>query len=156
MSSGTLKFHIESSQKVLFIRVSGRATFEIAYRLEKFCFPFLEKSYHLEMDFSETEYLDSTFLGIMALFTRKSLFPILVCNASEDVFNYFKVLNIHTYFEFIERVFPNKWHILPEISEENSALILTVIDAHEELIHKGSKDSKKFKTLIESLKKSLE
>jgi len=155
MSSGNIKFNIEKIRKALYISVTGRATFEIAYMLEKFCLPFLEKNYHLEFDFSKTTYLDSTFLGIMALFTRKSIYPIMICNATQNVFDYFKVLNIHTYFEFTHKEFDLEWFELPLINEENSELIKTVIDAHEELIKKGSTDSNKFKSLVESLRKAL-
>lgn len=110
----------------------------------------------LILDLSRCVYLDSTLMGQL-ISLRKELFPvtIIIANPSPEAQQILTIMGLHKLFTLAERQIPEKLTLFDlespeEISSER------MLQAHELLSHLSPENTRRFETVIKTLRESLD
>ena len=145
------------------VEVSGRANFDYAVPLRELSGK-LTESVKLQIDLSNCEAMDSTFMGVLtmlALKLRKSGAKIMLINASEQLNKLLRDLGVAKLFNFVsgdETVKNNGVKTEVQLSGKASLLTTaqTVVDAHKTLVEADSSNAEKFDKVIEFAEQDVE
>lgn len=140
------------------IKLVGELRFNQSQALEQLI-ALIEKdssSANLELDLCDTQFLDSTMLGMIGrmgiLFNDKPHKPILYCNHN-DVRKGVEVMGVAQLFEMCEQCLDlEQLDIIQVDAEDKEKLKERVLKAHEALIKLDKKNQEKFDSLINQLK----
>lgn len=155
-------FYIGTYNKSLYIKLYGDITLKNILPLKKFLQDLdLAYFFHIIFDFQETEYLDSTSLGIIIntglgykeLSNRKLSFINMPKGLDESfiTFGFYEIADIN---KNVTMSFNQETLVpLPDESEKISGK--GILEAHKALADINEKNKEKFKTLIDLLEKQL-
>ena len=145
------------------IKIDGRATFESSVPLKSFADNFKnEKITHLVIDMSKCVWMDSTFMGTLAILGLKakdcSIKPVIL-NIDEKNCRLMSDLGITILFDFRkgeEIVSTDRSKANDGKSDYGQDVSDTILKAHETLIDIDSNNLRKFDKVVELLKKDTE
>ena len=145
------------------IEVEGRATFECSTSLKNFSDNIASGSVSkIVIDFRSCIYMDSTFMGVLAIVglkSRKLGIVVEIHNADQKIMRLIKDIGIENLFKFVSDSSQKSYEKLERVSEfqknDNESLAETVLKAHETLIEVNSSNAPKFEKVIELVKKEM-
>ena len=148
-----------------FLKPYGHITANLCFNLKNFLFKKfseLDNKYNFYLDLKDTDYMDSTFIGLIIGIEKKlnSLFNkhLIIINANETSFKLLKNMGLNKILIFDNKALPDEISFLEidlnnEIEDiEKTKLILST---HKELSSISEENREKFKTLEEVLEKEL-
>jgi anti-sigma B factor antagonist len=140
------------------IKVEGRATFECSPPLKNFSKNISsELIKNIFIDLSECTWMDSTFMGTLAIIGLKAKISnvhIEIVNSGKKNLDLLEELGIATLFIFNNSSESNKneWDSL---SGDSSDIAQTVLNAHEALIEIDESNTPKFSKVVELIKEDI-
>lgn len=143
------------------VKVKGRANFECSPPLRAMSANLENnKITGLHVDLSECSGMDSTFMGILAMIALKVKqlgITADIINAGENNIRLLTGLGLQKLFNFTE-VLPGKNFNWDEKKSDSSRheTAHTVLDAHQTLIDVDKENEKRFKNVVEFVKKDIE
>jgi anti-anti-sigma regulatory factor len=130
----------------IFVRVEGRATHLNSQPLREFLEVMLQRGHRdLDLDMKECIFLDSTFVGVLAVIALRVRGPLAgtvrLFNASERCLELFRGLGVERYFNVISPEEsaketlpgPQDLDVLPAASRTRAAWATTILEAHRVL-----------------------
>ena len=109
-------------------------------------------------DLTDTEYMDSTILGVLATVARwaseHGLEPPILANPSEDVAMVLSSMGFEHYFtigDFRQQPDPTHLHSAPPGSRENNPKAQVLLDAHRALMAMNAKNRDEFRDVTQLL-----
>ncbi len=153
---------ISNRDGVYLIRVCGRATFECAPPLRNLAKSLEQTSFsEINVDLSACSWMDSTFMGILAMLglrARKIDAVMNICNAGEQNRNLLYGLGLKKLFCFVDGPVcdadaGNTWNDGTENSQPNAQ---TVLDAHKTLMDVDEQNVKKFERVVDMVQKDID
>jgi len=158
LSEGRYLYTVKDNK--YYIKLVGTFRYDISSGFNKFLNDILINNHCMDflIDLTETEYLDSTNLGLIARIARymnKSGRKAKIISVNEDVnkilcsVGFDEVFIIVDKYEAVEDTFNEIVHI----NEEERPFIKMMLEAHKNLICVSEKNIKKFKTVIELIGK---
>ena len=147
--------------KHFFIKISGRATYDFCDGFKDFVDKVIDENLSdaVLIDLSETEYLDSTNLGLLAkiavyqlenyqskatiLSTEENITQLIINTGLEQIFNIINVDNNQT----------SEWtNIMSKQFDDSKKLSKTLLETHEILMNLNDKNKSEFKDVVNLLK----
>ncbi len=159
MGNGNIK--IVSKNSIYLVKIKGRATFEYAPTLKNFAGTILSENISaIRIDLSECTWMDSTFMGTLAILglkSREKSIPVTIHKASEKNMGLIKELGINILFLFSDNLesLDVDSPATGAISHEED-MGRTMLDAHQTLIDINSQNAEKFDNVIDFIKKDIE
>ena len=157
----TPKIFLAFENKECHIKVKGRANFECSPPLRAVSANLDNNRISgLYVDLSVCSGMDSTFMGILAMIALKVKqlgITADIINAGENNIRLLTGLGLQKLFNFSEAV-PGKNFNWDEKKSENSRIETahTVLDAHQTLIDVDKENEKRFKNVVDFVKKDIE
>jgi len=158
---GNANIKIVSKNSIYIVRIEGRATFEYAPTLKNFAGTILSEDISaIRIDLSECTWMDSTFMGTLAILGLKSKeksIPVTIYKASEKNMGLIKELGIHILFLFSDKTeeLDVKLPSTGVLSHEED-MGKTMLDAHQTLIDINSQNAEKFYNVVDLIKRDVE
>jgi len=145
------------------IKVEGRANFECSPPLRNFSDNItLGSISRIVFDFSSCTWMDSTFMGTLAILglkSRKLSIVVEIHNADQKNIGLIRDIGIEKLFKFVSdssQKTDAKWENISEFQKNNNEdLAETVLKAHETLIEADSSNAPKFAKVIDLLKEDM-
>ena len=113
------------------------------------------------IDLSDTDWLDSTNLGLLAKISRYSLknhqAKPLLFSQKEDINQLLDNMGFGNFFQIIDKIDESQLQLqeLNEVHKCRQSMKKIMLDAHENLIEMNSENKEKFKNVIDVLRSSL-
>ncbi len=158
---GNANIKIVSKNSIYLVKIGGRATFEYAPTLKNFAGTILSENISaIRIDLSECTWMDSTFMGTLAILglkSREKSIPVTIHKASEKNMGLIKELGINVLFLFSDSLenLDVDFSAIGAISHEED-MGRTMLDAHQTLIDINSQNAEKFDNVIDFIKKDIE
>ena len=143
------------------MRLEGKGTHLNSYLLKRYILQCLEENRSLfQVDLSQCNYMDSTFLGMLAglgiKMEKRSLPQIKLMNPTERIRGLLEGLGVEQLFRVIQEDYPissfNELHGKELGKEEKSREML---EAHEKLVQISQSNNAKFRDVITLLRKKV-
>ncbi|CAM3100432.1 STAS domain-containing protein [Streptobacillus felis] len=142
-------------------KICGKATMKNSKVLSDFVDEKINEAKGILFEMSETTYMDSTFLGLVAKYAidikmskGKSL---VILNPSDEAFNFLKQTGIN---KFVEVITKDDIKVTEEISGEDFSNNLEkskyILEMHEILMGLNEENEKVFKPVVDAMKKVIE
>lgn len=162
MSKGNLM--IAREDYGIIIKVEGRADLECSPPLKNFSDNIIPGSIsRIVFDFSSCIWMDSTFMGTLAILglkSRKLGIVVEIHNIDQKNMGLLKDIGIERLFKFEEDLSQKteaKWENISDTQKsDDKALAETILKAHETLIEADSSNAPKFEKVIDLVKKDIE
>ncbi|MDP8219530.1 MAG: STAS domain-containing protein [Candidatus Theseobacter exili] len=153
---------IGKRDKTVFIKIIGRADFQISPSLKNFIHQCLEQKFRsFAINMKDCTTMDSTFMGVIAgtsgILRERGITKLTLYNITDHNFNLLETLGISLFLNFAKKP--------PEEPAKYSSLILNilsqremaenVLNAHTSLIEISEGNKVKFKDVVEYLKEDL-
>jgi len=154
---------IASENGEYIIKVEGKANFESSSSLRNFSDNLASGNISkIVFDFTSCSWMDSTFMGTLAILGLKSKklgIVVEIHNADQKNMKLLRDIGIEKLFVFISdspQKADVKWENISESQKTNNkALAETVLKAHETLVETNSSNAPKFEKVIDLIKKDM-
>ncbi len=146
---------------MILIRVEGKGTYLNSHLLKQYFLQCLEEDRHFfKIDLSQCNYMDSTFLGMLAGIGSKVKehfpSPIKLANATERIRGMLENLGIEHLFEMSrENRFSESLSRLSEHKISSEAKTREMLEAHEKLAEISPANEAEFRDVITLLRKKI-
>ncbi len=162
MSNGNIVIARQDSGYI--IKVEGRANFECSPSLKNFSDNITSETISgIILDFNSCTWMDSTFMGTLAILglkSRKLGVEVEIHNADQKNMRLIRDVGIENLFKFVSDSFQKTDVKGANISEfqknNNKDLAETILKAHETLVEANSANAPKFEKVIDMVKKEIE
>lgn len=157
MKGGEILYKIDPKNLKIYVSINGSAIFENAHYFKALVGPFASAGYEIIIDLSHVDYIDSTFLGTLALIKNTAIKGIIIVNTSHHILGYFKNMNLHTFFNFLKDTTINIKEFKPLKSGELSRgeLARDILDAHRELLRLNPNKKQVLGRIIDNIEREL-
>lgn len=150
-----MQIFYDEYNSVRIIKIKGRATMKISQDVERLLMDNIKTPI---IDFSEVEYLDSTFLGLIAKYTmiykQKNNEFLTILKPDEKVLQLLRQTGILNFVVIIDKtILINAKPI--EISELDSNISDHILELHEILMNLNEDNKKVFGPVVEQMKKGM-
>ena len=113
------------------------------------------------IDLSDTEWIDSTNLGLIAKFARlthkKSLEKPILFSTNQNLNTLLTNMGFNSYFHLIDHLDENQLELeeMQQMKQSSQEMKKIMLEAHEHLIEMSPENEKKFKNVVNILKNSI-
>ena len=149
-------------EKVVQIRVIGRATFKVSRELREYGLHVIRDGIgSLIIDLSQCRGMDSTFMGVLAMMglEARGKAHLVIVNAGDQLRNLLESIGVSRLFEFAEKDMDKvTWQNLVEAAAEVTNMgdvADTILDAHQTLMDLSPENVPKFKDVVDMLSHDL-
>jgi len=151
---------------VIYIRVSGRATFECAADFRSFANELTNLSFSsVKIDFSSCTWMDSTCMGVLAIIAlcaKKKGVNLFAINISEQNRGLLCGLGLKKFFTFCDEPFPGdleRFDFAAKNDDGGNSVkqnAHTILDAHKTLMDVDEANVKKFGKVVDLVQRDLD
>ena len=157
----TGKILYAKKEKYYFIKLIGNIRFDVGADLEAlidavFTDPDME---NVMLDLTESEYLDSTILGMLAktanLMLEKNKQKVTVLSTNNNINYLLSGIGLDEIFIIVDNCdySPESFNDAPNINSTEAELAITILSAHRRLRALNDKNAEEFKDVVELLEK---